>query len=230
MEPPSGQARFGLSLPEQVAAALSEEIVERRLLPGDRLLETALAERFGTSRAPVREALYLLTEEGMVEKTPRRGTAVKHYDEQGVKEIYQARTALEELALERICDVPEKRERTLANLVPLLDEMRDALRAPRRYHDLNLAFHKGIIASSDSELFARLYRQMEGPLKVLLRLSFVDPDVVGSSLADHEAILAAIGQDDAPGASRILRKHNENGMIRALSNLVRPRATREGER
>jgi DNA-binding GntR family transcriptional regulator len=53
---------FGLPLPEQIAEVLATEIIKRELTPGSRLPEPALAERFGTSRAPIREALYLLAQ------------------------------------------------------------------------------------------------------------------------------------------------------------------------
>ncbi|MBN4669044.1 GntR family transcriptional regulator, partial [Pandoraea nosoerga] len=61
------------SFAQKIAQVLADEIVERRLPPGQKLREQALAERFGTSRAPIREALYLLGQKGLVERTPRRG-------------------------------------------------------------------------------------------------------------------------------------------------------------
>jgi DNA-binding transcriptional regulator YhcF (GntR family) len=68
---------FGLPLPEQIAEVLADEIIERKVASGSKLPESALAERFGTSRAPIREALYLLDQAGLVERTPRRGTVVR---------------------------------------------------------------------------------------------------------------------------------------------------------
>jgi DNA-binding GntR family transcriptional regulator len=95
--------QFGLPLPEQIAEVLATEIIKRELTPGSRLPELALAERFGTSRAPIREALYLLDQAGLVERTPRCGTVVKAYTRREIEEIYQVRITLERLAVERIC-------------------------------------------------------------------------------------------------------------------------------
>lgn len=210
---------FGASLPEQVAGAVSDWIVQGELGPGSRLPETALAEHFGTSRAPIREAIYLLEQAGLVERVPRKGTVVRSHGEQEVREIYQVRFALEEFALERVCGNPENRERAVEVLSRLIDQMRGAQGAPRRYHDLNFAFHKALIQASDSELLDRLYRQIEGPLRVFLRLSFMDPEVVASSLQDHAALIEAVRRADLEGASSILREHEQKGMKRAVSHL-----------
>jgi DNA-binding GntR family transcriptional regulator len=211
---------FGASLPEQVAGAVSDWIVEGKLGPGSRLPETALAEHFGTSRAPIREAIYLLEQAGLVERVPRKGTVVRGHGEEEVREIYQVRFALEKFALERVCGVPENRERAVELLSGLLDRMREAQGLPRLYHDLNFAFHKALIQASGSELLDRLYRQIEGPLRVFLRLSFMDPEVVSSSLQDHAALVEAVRRADLKGASSILREHDRKGMKRAIAHLA----------
>jgi DNA-binding GntR family transcriptional regulator len=108
---------FGLLLPEQIAEVLADEIIERKLASGSKLPEPALAERFGTSRAPIREALYLLDQAGLVERTPRRGTVVKAYSSREIEELYQVHITLERIALERICEAPEMVDSCLARHV-----------------------------------------------------------------------------------------------------------------
>ena len=93
------------SFPQRVAKILAEEIVERSLRPGERLPEQALAERFGTSRAPIREALYLLDREGLVQRIPRKGAIVKTYTTREIEELYKVRVTLEELAWSAIAMV-----------------------------------------------------------------------------------------------------------------------------
>ncbi|MBX6762324.1 MAG: GntR family transcriptional regulator [Rubrobacteraceae bacterium] len=210
---------FGASLPEQVADAVSDWIVEGELEPGSRLPETMLAERFGTSRAPVREAIYLLEQAGLVERVPRKGTIVRDHDEEEVREIYRVRFALEEFALERICGSEPGRRGAVEVLSGILERMRGAQDDPRRYHDLNFAFHKALIQASGSELLDRLYRQIEGPLRVFLRLSFLDPEVVAASLRDHAELVGAIEASDVERASAILREHDARGMERAIAHL-----------
>jgi DNA-binding GntR family transcriptional regulator len=209
---------FALPLPEQIAEVLADEIIERKFSPGSRLPEPALAERFGTSRAPIREALYLLDQAGLVERTPRRGTVVKTYSKREIEELYQVRITLERLALERICEEPEMVDACLATLEPIIREMEAAQDDPMRYRELNYRFHRSIVVVSRSDLVRRLYAQLEGPLKIFLRRMFFVEDAVPKSLGEHLQILAAIKEADAEKAQRRLEKHDMDGMRRAIAS------------
>lgn len=212
------------SFPQQVAKILADEIVERSLRPGERLLEQALAERFGTSRAPIREALYLLDREGLVQRIPRKGAIVKTYTTREIEELYKVRVTLEELALERDCDGSRMVRLSLTALDPVVREMKKSRRKIRRYHELHFVFHKTIIELSHSSALLRLYTQIEGPLDMFLRLSMTTKDVVSKSIEDHERILAAIEKADAAGASEILRAHETDGLKRTLTALRNERS------
>jgi DNA-binding GntR family transcriptional regulator len=209
---------FGLPLPEQIAEILATEIIERELTPGSRLPEPALAERFGTSRAPIREALYLLDQAGLVERTPRRGTVVKAYSRREIEELYQVRITLERLALERICESPEIVGACLAALEPIIREMETVQDDPIRYRELNFLFHRSIISVSRSGLVRRLYAQIEGPLKIFLRRMFLAEGTVPRSFGEHVQILAAIEEADAKKAQQRLEKHDIDGMRRAIAS------------
>lgn len=213
------------SFPQRVAKILADEIVERRLRPGERLLEQALAERFGTSRAPIREALYLLDREGLVERIPRKGAVVKTYTTREIEELYKVRVTLEELALKRDCDGSRMVRLSLTALDPIVREMKKSRRKIERYHELNFAFHKMIIELSHSSALLRLYTQIEGPLNMFLRLSMTTKDDVSKSTEDHERILAAIEKADAASASEILRAHEMDGLARALAALRNERSS-----
>ena len=209
---------FGLPLPEQIAEVLADEIIERKLSPGSKLPEPALAERFGTSRAPIREALYLLDQAGLVERTPRRGTVVKAYSRREIEELYQVRITLERLALERICKEPDMVEACLATLEPIIREMEAAQDDPMRYRELNYLFHRSIIVVSRSDLVRRLYVQIEGPLKIFLRRMFFVESAVSKSFGEHLEILAAIEEADTEKAQQRLEKHDIDGMRRAIAS------------
>lgn len=210
---------FGRSLPQQIARILREEIIERKLPPGSKLPEPALVDRFETSRAPIREALYLLAQEDLIERTSRKGALVKGYARQEISEFYRVRITLEKMALEHICEKPETIRACLAALEPIAREMEKAKGGAARYHDLNFSFHKTIIILSQSDLLRRLYAQIEGPLKVVLRRSFSMEGAVSKSFGEHLQICDAIEQADVKKVSRILHKHNEDGMRRALISL-----------
>jgi len=218
---------FGLPLPEQIAEVLADEIIERKFSPGSKLPEPALAERFGTSRAPIREALYLLDQAGLVERTPRRGTVVKAYSRREIEELYQVRITLERLALERICEEPEMVDACLATLEPIIREMEAAQDDPMQYRELNYLFHRSIIVVSRSGLIRRLYAQLEGPLKIFLRRMFFAEDAVQRSLNEHLEILAAIEEADAEKAQQRLEKHDMDGMRRAIASSLPEQPTAE---
>jgi DNA-binding GntR family transcriptional regulator len=218
---------FGLPLPEQIAEVLADEIIERKVSSGSRLPEPALAERFGTSRAPIREALYLLDQAGLVERTPRRGTVVKAYSRREIEELYQVRITLERIALERICEAPEMVDSCLAVLNPIVREMKVAQDDPMRYRELNYLFHRSIIVVSRSDLVRRLYAQIEGPLKIFLRRMFFTESAVSKSFAEHLQILAAIEQADSEKAQQRLEKHDLDGMRRAIASSTPGQPTTE---
>jgi DNA-binding GntR family transcriptional regulator len=207
------------SFPQQIAGMLAEEITERVLPPGERLLEQTLAGRFGTSRAPIREALYLLAQEGLVERIPRKGAVVRRYTPREIEEIYKVRVTLEELALERDCDGMRMVRLAVSALEPIVGGMEKRRRETKRYHELNFEFHKAIVEVSGSSVLQRLYTQIEGPLKTFLRLSMTTKSDIQKSIEDHKRIVVAIGEGDARAAARILRAHEMDGMERALDAL-----------
>ncbi len=86
-------------LRQELASALRKAILTGELAPGERLIETELAERLGVSRMPVREALRMLENEGLVRHVPRCGLLVIEFTEQDIREIYAIREALEAYAI-----------------------------------------------------------------------------------------------------------------------------------
>jgi DNA-binding GntR family transcriptional regulator len=85
------------SLVELAVRRLRSEILSGALVPGERLVEEQLTRRFGTSRAPLREALRLLGEQGLVEHLPRRGVRVAELSERDIEELFSLRSVLEDM-------------------------------------------------------------------------------------------------------------------------------------
>lgn len=90
------------ALSNLIAEHIAEQIITGELKPGQKLIENDYAAEYGTSRAPVREAFYLLTIEGLVERIPRKGTVVKGYTEEEIYDLLEIRILLESLAMKRI--------------------------------------------------------------------------------------------------------------------------------
>ena len=110
-------APLTLSLPEQIAARLSERIVAGAYAPGQRVMEQAVSAEFGVSRGPVREALRLLEKDGLVTILPRRGAQVTRLSIAEVREIFDIRAALNGLRDRQIAE-----DLNRGRLLPMLEE------------------------------------------------------------------------------------------------------------
>jgi len=105
------------SLPEQIAARLSERITAGTYAPGRRVLEQEVSAEFGVSRGPVREALRLLEKEGLVTILPRRGAQVTRLTTAEVREIFDIRAALNGLRDRQIAEGPDRQR-----ILPALEQ------------------------------------------------------------------------------------------------------------
>ncbi|CAM5369365.1 GntR family transcriptional regulator OS=Streptomyces aurantiogriseus OX=66870 GN=GCM10010251_80360 PE=4 SV=1 [Streptomyces aurantiogriseus] len=177
---------------ERVLAALRQEIISGRLRPGDRLVERELAERFGVSRVPVREAIRALVAEGFVLfETPRR-TVVRRLSRTDVKELFELREALEVYAagLAASRATPE----ALAELRHLLDQAAEATRAgdAETITDINTRFHDRILALAGNSLLISVMEPVDGRLRWLTRQNEEWPQL----LTEHRDLYEAIASGD----------------------------------
>ncbi|MFJ8080473.1 GntR family transcriptional regulator [Streptomyces sp. NPDC096205] len=177
---------------ERVLAALRQEIIAGRLRPGDRLVERELAERFGVSRVPVREAIRALVAEGFVHfETPRR-TVVRRLTPADVKELFELREALEVYAagLAAIRATPDD----LAELAELLDRAATATRADdaETITDVNTRFHDRILATAGNSLLISVMEPVDGRLRWLTRRNEEWPQL----LTEHRELYDAIASGD----------------------------------
>ncbi len=214
----SSQDEIGKPLPIQIAEFIAGEIFAKRYKPGDRLKEEKLAERFRTSRAPIREALYLLQIDGLVERVPRRGTVVRGYTEKEVRELYDVRLGLEHLAIDRLAerwnDAAHEKFLTVLKHMSTAIEQQDMV----EYSRYNTAFHQLLFKVADSEILWRLYRQLGNPLLALFHISTQQDDQVQQSFEEHEQIVAALHAKQFQRAKNLLTDNVRHGMHRALES------------
>jgi DNA-binding GntR family transcriptional regulator len=194
-----------LTLAQQVRDLLVVDIVSGALAPGERLVETKLAARFGVSQAPVREALRELEAMRMVETRPRRGTFVRHFVQQTLRESYVVRAALEETAT---------RLAMLAGTMPL-PALRDAvaaMRAASRAGDdeaaakASVAFHRHIIEAAHNELLRLSWEALQ--IEARTAVTMVAAEVnLKDIVRDHADLLSSIESGDLETACRHARDH-----------------------
>jgi DNA-binding GntR family transcriptional regulator len=194
---------------EQVRDRLREDILAGRLEPGTELSEVALAKDFGTSRGPLREALGRLASEGLVTITPRRGAVVAQLSREEFIDAYQVREALETLAV-RLA-VPLMSDAEIAHLRELCELMDRAARDDevRVFFDTNNSFHEALVRGSRNRKLHDVHRMLVGQMVPYLPRSLELRGNLQQSVAEHQAILAAIEERDAERAAALLAEHIE---------------------
>lgn len=200
-----------------VAALLRADIVSGALAPGTRLRQVEVANRFGVSTTPVREALATLQQEGLVRLHPQRGAVVFVPTLADLTEHYAIRGALEALAAEGAARRFEAA--WAAPLARLLDEMRTGPPADR-YLALNQAFHAELYARSAMPKLVELIVAHREASSAYLRIYRARQDFPVERLdAEHRAILDACVARDPEAASRAVRAHLERTVEHVTATL-----------
>ncbi|MFH8498133.1 GntR family transcriptional regulator [Streptomyces coeruleorubidus] len=177
---------------ERVTAELRQEIIAGSLRPGDRLVERELAQRFGVSRVPVREAIRALVAEGFVHfETPRR-TVVRRLTPNDVKELFELREALEVYAAGLAASRATPQD--LAEVQELLDRAAAATEAgdAELITDLNSRLHDRIVAMAGNSLLTEALEPVAGRLRWMTRRNEEWPQL----LVEHRELFEAIASGD----------------------------------
>lgn len=187
------------------------DLIEQAILtgdfgPGEKLEEVALAQRFGVSRTPVREALHQLSAAGLVESRPRRGAVVATITPERLVEMFELMAELEafaaKLAARRL--TPE----TEAAIVEAHKACKAALaKGPDAYYYENERFHFAIYAASRNGFLIEQATALHRRLKPYRRLQLRVRNRVAASFDEHAAIVDAIRDGKAKKAATLIRDH-----------------------
>ena len=172
--------------------------------PGDRLVESELAERFGVSRTPVREALQRLETQSML-KRDGRSLIVAALDHNQLAELYTVRTELEALAARLAARHATPEEiRVLAGMI---DEDRASLGDPPALARANRRFHHQIHLASHNRYLVQQLNLVHRSMALMARTTLAAKGRDSVTLDEHQAIVDAIGKRDEAGAEQALRRH-----------------------
>lgn len=203
------------SLEESVFFALEEEILSGKLRRGETLTETALSQRLGVSRTPIRGALSRLGDEGLVEIHPNRGAVVVGIGDEELKDIYKIRIRLEGLAsAEAAVRISESDLDRLRHSVEL-SEFYIAKRDTEHLKELDSEFHSIIYEASGNRLLCKTLSELHRNIQFYRKRSLALGDRLEKSVGEHREILDAIERGDAEAADRLTSAHIEA----ALNNL-----------
>lgn len=209
-----------LTIAEQVATALRQEITTGQLAAGTRLRQNEIAQRFGVSSTPVREAFGLLQSEGLVQIDPHRGVTVFLPSIQDLIEHYEIRIALEVLATEKAAEHFQTQDAPA--LTAILDEM-VATSDAARFVELNHQFHMQLYRLARRPRLLTMIEDLRNASNAYLHLSATASLPTDSQGADreHRAILAACQANDPPRAASTMRHHLQQTVKQVISVLER---------
>ena len=192
---------------DRLVRLLSDDIVAGRLSPGVRLDEQSLADRFGLSRTPVREALGRLAAIGLAEKRPHRGVTVARFTVERVMHLFEVMAELEgasaRLAARRMSIGAKAALRDLHAQMATLSAAHDF----DGYEAANRAFHRAVYDGSGNPVLVETADDLRRRIAPFRRAQFHVPGRIAKSFREHDAIVTAILGGDEDVAYAAMRDH-----------------------
>ena len=200
---------------EEVYAQLKPDIADFRLVPGDRFSEHDICNRLAVSRTPVRQALFRLQQEGLVEVMFRSGWRVLPFDFDRFDQLYDLRMVLETTAAQRLC------QQDAAESAPLLEALKDRWLVPvgERSSDATQvaawdeAFHETLVQAAGNSEMARVHHDVTERIRIIRRLDFLKQMRIDATYEEHAKILRAILARKADRAELLLRSHIQSSQV-----------------
>jgi DNA-binding GntR family transcriptional regulator len=211
-----------VDLGDVVTAKVREMILDGTAVPGERLVEATLAEAFGTSRGPVRDALARLELAGLVSINPRRGAFVTTLSSRDIDELYSLRSALEVLAVERATSRVTADD--IDDMASALERLAQAMSTGdiREVGESDMHFHRRIVVCAGHQRLASAWEVFADQTLLLMQdLSQTRPDVQDSSTW-HGKILDALSTRDTAKATELMRGHLAAARESMLVRLTQP--------
>ena len=186
---------------------LKGAIVDLRLAPGKPLREATLAEQLGVSKTPIRQALTMLEQEGLVETTSFKGAVVGGYSRQDLLEIYELRELLENLAARAAAESMSDEDRARLDRISRESRMLKSGNDPARLAALVSDFDDVLFDQVHNSRIRALIENLRAHLTRIGHLTEGIPGRVEASVDEHEKIVQAISARDADLAEQRMREH-----------------------
>jgi len=198
------------SLHEEVVTRLRDRIIEGDLRPGERLNERELCDMLGISRTPLREALKVLANEGLVVLLPNRGARVTRLTRRDIEDMFQVMGSLEALSGELACARID--DAAVAEIRALHYEMlaHYARRELHEYFRLNEQIHRAILAAADNPVLTAMYNSLAGRIRRARFMANMSPERWDEAVREHEQILDALAKREAGRLASLLCNHLEH--------------------
>ncbi len=198
------------ALYEEVAEMLRQRIFRQELEPGSWIDELRIAEEFGISRTPLREALKVLAAEGLVTMKVRRGAYVSEVSEKDLQDVYQLLALLESDAAATVASRATSQQ--LSELEGLHAELAGSASDHERFFALNERFHLRLLDMADNRWRSQMVADLRKVMKLNRHNSLFKQGRIEDSLNEHRAILNAMLARDAEGTRRAMQAHFAQGL------------------
>ncbi|MCB8881348.1 GntR family transcriptional regulator [Acidisoma cellulosilytica] len=206
-------------LHEEVLAQLRDMIVEGDLAAGDRLNDAKLSEMLAVSRTPVREALKLLAQEGLVELLPRRGARVLALSEKAMGELLEVICGIERLAAELAADRMSQDQLDHMERLHARMQQRFAAGDRKQYFKLNHEIHLLLVQAACNDALIALHASLLTRVRRGRYAALLAHDRWAEAMTEHEELMAALRAHDAERAGIVMAghvKHTREALHRAL--------------
>ncbi len=198
------------ALYEEVAELLRQRIFSRELAPGSWIDELKLAEEYGISRTPLREALKVLATEGLVTMKVRRGAYVTEVSERDLADVYHLLALLESDAAGVVA--AQATPSQIKELQGLHEELEKAVNNRERFFEINEAFHMRLLEIANNRWRDQMVADLRKVMKLNRHNSLLKSGRIEESLAEHRAIMQALSSGDANATAQRMREHFRNGL------------------
>ena len=201
------------ALYEDVAELLRQRIFNRTLEPGSWIDELKIAEEYGISRTPLREALKVLATEGLVTMKVRRGAYVTEVNEKDLADVFHLMAVLEADAAGTVAHTATDKQ--LLELEALHQELEKAAKNRKDYikfFTLNEAFHIRLLQIADNKWAGQMVADLRKVMKLNRAQSLLKEGRIDESLAEHAAVMTALKQRDAKRARAAMQTHIKSGL------------------
>jgi DNA-binding GntR family transcriptional regulator len=198
------------ALYEEVAELLRQRIFNRELAPGSWIDELKLAEEYGISRTPLREALKVLATEGLVTMKVRRGAYVTEVSERDLADVYHLLALLESDAAGVVA--AKASDAQMKELAALHKELEKAVGQRERFFEINEAFHMRLLEIADNRWRDQMVADLRKVMKLNRHNSLLKSGRIEESLAEHRGIMNALLARDAAATVQAMQAHFQNGL------------------
>lgn len=198
------------ALYEEVAELLRQRIFKRELEPGSWIDELKIAEEYGISRTPLREALKVLAAEGLVTMKVRRGAYVTEVSEKDLADVYHLLSLLESDAASVVAERATDEQRS--ELAAMHAELEASLNDRDRFFAVNERFHLRLLEMADNRWRLQMVSDLRKVMKLNRHSSLFKNGRIEESLAEHRAVMDSLLAGDATRTRLRMQEHFRNGL------------------